>query len=231
MKTAKDSLDKIRKRDNRQRHVIEKNKLEENFGLEIQSFSEHWENKIKSYQSECKKMEQELLKTNQDSLEKFREELETNIPERGKDSAKLLDMKTQLEHLVRHEEFKDAHFMQQRCFDIERIENEKYQQERKKKIESLLEQRLNQHQNEYNALRKRILNGLDELELQRKSEYDRLYLKYNNLKKNVENQQTMQSYFLEKSIKVESMRESMRNYYGNTPEIPSEKQSAALIEN
>lgn len=44
---------------------------------------------------------------------------------------------------------------------------------------------------EYDSLRKRILNGMDELEIQRKKEYDRLYLKYNNLKKNIETQQNM----------------------------------------
>ncbi len=33
-----------------------------------------------------------------------------------------------------------------------------------------------------------ILNGLDELEIQRKKEYERLFLKYNNLKKNIKNQ-------------------------------------------
>ena len=209
-------MDKLKKNDNRQKQAIEKSKIEENFSLEIKSFSDHWEDKINSYQTECKKMEQELLSANQVSLDLYKKELEENIPSKGKDSSKLLDLKSQLEHLVRNEEFKDAHYMQQKCFELERFENEKYQQDRTKKIMILINQKINQHQNEYNALRKRILNGLDELELQRKSEYDRLFLKYNNLKKNIENQQTIQSYQLEKSIKIESMRNSMRNYFTNS---------------
>lgn len=74
------------------------------------------------------------------------------------------------------------------------------------------------HQNEYNSLRKRILNGLDELEIQRKGEYERLFLKYNNLKKNIENQQAMQSIMLEKSMAYSNLHGSIKNYYvSNTP--------------
>lgn len=66
--------------------------------------------------------------------------------------------------------------------------------DREKKINNLIDQKVKFHQNEYNSLRKRILNGLDELEIQRKKEYERLFLKYNNLKKNIKNQQTLQNH-------------------------------------
>jgi hypothetical protein len=213
LKLSKDALDKVRKRDAKTRHAIERSKLEEDFALEIKSFTDHWNDKILNYQSECKKMEQELLNSNQTSLDEYRKYLEESIPEKSKDSARLLDMKVQLEQLVRTEEFKDAHYMQQRCYELEAQEQEKYRVERTKKIETLLDQRIAQQQTEYNSLRKRILNGLDELELQRKGEYDRLFLKYNNLKKNIETQQTMQSYALEKSLKTQTLQQSIRNYF------------------
>jgi len=40
-----------------------------------------------------------------------------------------------------------------------------------------------------------------------------LYLKYNNLKKNIENQQTMQSIMLEKSMAHSNLHNSLKNYY------------------
>jgi len=213
LKQAKDSLDKVRKLDAKNRHAIERTKLEEDFALEIKAFTDHWNDKIVNYQTECKKMEQELLASNQTALEEYRKYLDESIPAKSKDSAKLLDMRTQLEQLVRNEEFKDAHYMQQRCYELEAQEQEKYQIERSKKIENLLDQRIAQQKTDYNSLRKRILNGLDELEIQRKGEYDRLFLKYNNLKKNIEYQQTMQSYMLEKSLKTQTLQQSIRNYF------------------
>ena len=192
---------------------MERGKLEEDFALEIRGFSEHWNEKILNYQAECKKMEQELLAANQAGLEELRRQLEQGLPERAKDSARLLDMRAQLEQLVRREDFRDAHYLQQRCYELERQEQERYQVERTRKLETLLDQRVAQQQTEYAALRKRVLNGLDELEVQRKAEYDRLFLKYNNLKKNIESQQTMQAYALEKSLKTQSLQQSIRNYF------------------
>lgn len=103
--------------------------------------------------------------------------------------------------------------MQQRAFDLEKEEYEKYLIERDKKIANLLDQKITFHQNEYNSLRQRILNGMDELEIQRKKEYERLFLKYNNLKKNIENHQMMQSIQLEKSMAYSNMQQSLKNYY------------------
>lgn len=96
---------------------------------------------------------------------------------------------------------------------MEKEEYEKYLLERENKITNLLDSKVTFHQNEYNSLRKRILNGLDELELQRKKEYERLYLKYNNLKKNIETQQTMQSIMLEKSMAHSNLHQSLKNFY------------------
>lgn len=169
-------------------------------------------------------MERELLANNKLALDEYRKYLEDTIPQKPKDAAKILDLKAQLEQLVRQEEYKDAHYMQQRIFDLERQELEKYLSERAKKIDTLLDQKAAQQQNEYLALRKRVINGLDELELQRKAEYDRLFLKYSNIKKNIEKAQNMESYILEKSIKSASLQQSIRNYF-TSPLNPPQKQA------
>ena len=167
-------------------------------------------------------MEKELLANNREALEEYKKYLDETLPPKPKDSTKLLDYKTQLEHLARQEEYKDAHYMQQKIFELEKAENDRYQIDRTKKVEALLDQKANQQQNEYLALRKRIINGLDELELQRKSEYDRLFLKYANIKKNIEKSQNMESYMMEKSMKSASLQQSIRNYF-STPLNPETK--------
>jgi hypothetical protein len=105
--------------DAKSRHAVERSKLEEDFALEIKAFTNHWNDKIMNYQTECKKMEKELLATNQTAFGEYWRHLEESIPAKAKDSGKLLDVKTQLEQLVRNEEFKSAHYTQQRCYEQE----------------------------------------------------------------------------------------------------------------
>lgn len=176
-------------------------------------FTDHWNEKLGKYQEECNLMERELLEHNKRAIDEYRSFLEQSLSEKPKDSTKLIAMKAQIESLVRQEEYKDAHFMQQKAFDLEKEEQDKYNLERSKKMDNLIDQKVQIHQTEYQSLRKRILNGLDELELQRKNEYDRLFLKYNNLKKNIESSQTIQSNLFEKSIKTDRLPNSIKQYY------------------
>lgn len=207
------------------RQNVEITKLEEDFQAEVAAFSTHWADRIGNYQRECQEMERELLAGNRQGLEEYRRYLEDTLPPRPKESAKVLDLKAQLEQLVRQEEYKDAHYMQQRIYELERQELERYAAERAKKIETLIDQKAVQQHNEYLALRKRVINGLDELELQRKAEHDRLFLKYQNVRKNIEKAQNMESYFLEKSIKSTSLQQSIRNYFSSPLNPPNANKS------
>lgn len=218
----KDVHTNLKKSDVKNRQTIEKSKLDEDFRSELNAFTSHWDDRIGNYQRECQNMEKTLLADNKLALEEYKKYLEETIPPKPKDSALILDLKVQLDHLVKQEEYKDAHVIQQRIFEAERVENEKYFFERTSKIEAFLDQKANQQQNEYLALRKRIINGLDELEIQRKGESDRLMLKYDNIKKNIEKAQNMESYMLEKSMKSASLQQSIRNYF-STPLNPDVK--------
>ena len=187
LKQLKEVHTKLKKTDMKTRQTVEKSKLEEDFQAEWTAFTNHWDDRIGNYQKECQGMERSLLSDNKQALEEYRKYLEETIPLKPKDCARILDLKIQLDQLVKQEEYKDAHFTQQRIFELERTETEKYLIDRNRKVETFLDQKANQQQNEYLALRKRIINGLDELELQRKAESERLMLKYENIKKNILN--------------------------------------------
>lgn len=213
LKLLRDCLERLKRKDVKARHALRKNKLEEDFQAEVESFTALWNQKLLSYQEECQRLEDEHLEANRHDLERYRQELDETLPPRPKDSMRMLELKARIEQLVRVQEYKDAHYIQQKAHELERAEMEKYTLERQRKLENLLDQRILHHQNEYNSLRKRVLNGLDELELQRKNEYDRLFLKFNNLRKNIESQQSMQSYMVEKSMRAVSLNASLKQYY------------------
>lgn len=214
LKTLRETFEKTKRKEIKSKHNIQCQKLEEDFQKEVDIFTEHWNKKIHDYQEECKNLEAEHLENNRRNLEEHRDELEKSIPAKPKDSAKLLDLKAKIDQLVKVQEYKDAHYIQQKAQELEKSEFDKYEQERQKKIDNLIDQRIALHKNEYNSLQKRILNGLDELELQRKTEYDRLFLKFNNLRKNIQTQQSQQSYIMEKSMKVASINNNLKANFG-----------------
>ena len=92
----------------------------------MRAFTEHWNEKLGNYQEECNLMERELLEHNKRAIDEYRQYLDESVPEKPKDSTKLIAMKAQIESLVKQEEYKDAHFMQQKAFDLEKEEQDKY---------------------------------------------------------------------------------------------------------
>ena len=208
-------LDKKRKKNMKNKHNLEKNKLDEDFDNEMQSFSGFWDEKIMKYQEECRQLETMLLSKNQEELEDYNHSLNKTIPLKFKPSPKMLEMHATLNQLLKNQEYKDAHYLQQKICVLERKEEEKYFYDRDRKMEHLLESMKTRHNQEYNTLKKKIILGLEELEINRKKEYEKLLLKFNNIKKNIENQHNMESYYFEKSVKVSQISKSMKSQYGN----------------
>ena len=207
-------LDKKRKKNMKNKHTLEKTKLEEDFENEMQSFSSFWDEKILKYQEECKQLEQMLLSKNQEELQDYNQSLNNTIPIKYKPSPKMLEMHATLNQLLKNQEYKDAHYLQQKICVLEKQEEEKFCYERDRKINNLLETMKTRHNQEYNTLKKKIILGLEELEINRRKEYDKLLLKFNNIKKNIENQHNMETHYFDKSVKASQISKSIRHQYG-----------------
>lgn len=211
VKQVRQELERKRKKDLVSKHSIEKHKLDEEFEQELHGFTEFWNEKINKYQEECRQLENMLLSKNQEELEEYYESLNKTIPVKFKPSSKMLEMHATLNQLLKNQEYRDAHYLQQKICILEKQEEEKYFYERNKKIENLLQSMRQRHNQEYNTLKKKIILGLEELEINRKKEYEKLLLKFNNIKKNIENQHNMESYYFEKSVKTSQITKSLRN--------------------
>lgn len=210
LKLLREAFEKSKKKELKSQNAVQLQKLEEDFQREVADFTESWNQKIASYQEQCQRLEEEHLAGQKRAVEECRAQLEEGLPTRPKDSTRLLELKARIEQLVKIQEYKDAHYVQQKAHELERRELEKFEAERAKKIENLLVQRLGQLETEYNALRVKVYSGLDELETQRKNEYDRIFLKFNNLRKNMESKQSMVSNMVQRSMKMASLNQSLR---------------------
>lgn len=83
-------------------------------------------------------MLEELSERHKEETEMYREELEQGLPNKAKDSQKLLELKGQREHLSRQREYIDAHLVHQDILKMEAAEQEAYEGERRQKMNSQL---------------------------------------------------------------------------------------------
>ena len=208
---VKKILEKVQKKNLVNKHSLEKHKLDEDFHSELNNFHEFWEEKIGKYKEECLQLETMLTGDNEKELEKYFQELQENLPARFKPSTKLLEMTSTLNQLLKNQDYKDAHYIQQKISQQEKVEEEKFLIDRQKKIENLINLMKQRQTQELSTLQKKINIGLQELEINQRKEYEKLLLKYNNIKKNIQNQQNMESYYFEKSVRSSNISKTLRN--------------------
>lgn len=145
-----------------------------------------------------------LLEKQQKDFNEYEDSLQKTLPTRFKDSAKLIEAKAMVQKLALNQDYKDAHYLQQKVLKMEHEEEEKFKVERETKIRLMLEQYIQKQKTEHATLRKKILTGLEELELKKEREYEMLIHKYSNMKKTIDTQQNMETQLFEKTIRTNS---------------------------
>lgn len=155
------------------RHAQEKKEIEEAHLAEFNQFEEFWEHKVKEFEEEASKAQDEMVSRHQEEIVKFEEELQKSLPQRPKDSSEVLNLKKIEDNLARQQEYLEAHKVQQKCQDMEREEQDKWDQVRDQKIRNQLNQLILKQNQELNALRKRITSAQEEQTKTRASELER----------------------------------------------------------
>lgn len=172
--------------------------LEETHIMEFNNFNQDWDNRMNEFQVHSSQLIKALEEKHIEEHDSFRKDVETTIPVKFKPSPELLNLRKIQISLAKQKEYKEAHQVQTRAQKIEKQEQEKYIEDRAVKIE-IHEQKLFQKQeNEMEALRKRIIAGENEQKKQRALELERMFQRYQNVKKELENQHKMERIRLEK---------------------------------
>ena len=118
--------------------------IEEQHTKEYEEFQQNWEQRLQAKDQENQAILQQLDERHLKDLEENRQVLEQRIPLNFKASSELLNLKKIQDGLARQKEYSEAHKIQQKIVELDRSEQEKYNQVRIKKImaaESLLIQR------------------------------------------------------------------------------------------
>jgi hypothetical protein len=178
--------------------------LEETHILEFNNFNQEWDKRMNEFQMHSSQLIKALEEKHVAKHEEFRIRIEDKIPIKFKPSSELLNLTKIQKSLAKQKEYKEAHDVQVRAQRLEKEEQEKYMMDRQITIEKAEEKLFQQQDNEMEALRKRIIAGENEQKKQRALELERMFQRYQNVKKELENQHKMERIRLEKGMNVDA---------------------------
>jgi restriction endonuclease len=106
---------------------------------------------------------------------------------------------------AKQKKYAEAHQVQQVCQNLEIVEREKYMKDRHKKIIAAEAKLIQKQQLEMNALKKKLEGNLNERLKLRENEHNKLLQRYQNVKKEIENQQNLERIKYEKAFKAHNI--------------------------
>ena len=180
------------------RHQNDLYELEGTHVSEFNKFNEDWDIRMNEFQVHSAQLIQALMEKHESQLKDYREELYSKMEDKYKKSPDLLSMENMHQNLARQKEYKDAHKVQMKAQELEKTERERYNQTRYKSAEALQSKMIKKQEMELESLRKRIIAGENEQKKQRALELERMFQRYQNVKKELEANHKKEKNFLKK---------------------------------
>lgn len=134
----------------------------------------------------------DLEEKHMSELNDYSKELEQDLPDIFKPSSELLNLKKIQISLAKQKNYTEAHQVQVRANAMEKKELSMFQDQRDHKKESLESQRIKRQQNEMAALQKKIEAGENEQKKHRALDLEKMFLRYQNVKKELENKHNLE---------------------------------------
>ncbi len=172
--------------------------LEETHIMEFNQFNQTWDQRMNEFQQHGMSLIKQLEDKHIQQLELYAQDLEKDLPTNFKPSAELLNLRKIQLSLAKQKNYTEAHQVQFRSNKQEKREMREFDETREKK-KMILEQKLiKQQENEMSALRAKIEAGENEQKKQRALELEKMFLRYQNVKKELENKHKLERQRLEK---------------------------------
>lgn len=188
----KELKEQIKRRDEEElemRNHSELFELEERHIDEFNAFNTKWDEKMNEFQIHSAQLIKALEEKHLEEVQEHREKAEDKIGDNFKASPELLNLQAIQKSLAKQEEYQEAHKVQVKANKLLAQEQTKYYNQREKKIIALENKMLNKQEKEMESLIKRIKAGEDEQKKQRAIELERMFQRYQNVKKDLENEQ------------------------------------------
>jgi hypothetical protein len=180
------------------RHHGDLMELEEAHIQEFNNFNEEWDKRMNEFQIHSAQLIQALEEKQEQKLQEEHDQIDKKLGDSFKKSPELLSLISMQVNLAKQKEYQQAHQIQIKAQDLEIKEQNKYYQDRQKRIEQHENKIIKQQETEMESLRKRIIAGENEQKKQRALELERMFQRYQNVKKELENGFKKEQNFLKK---------------------------------
>ncbi|CDW86614.1 UNKNOWN [Stylonychia lemnae] len=179
----------------------ERQEVEQSHIIEYQQFNKVWDDKTIKLMQDHEKLLHDLEIQQVRQLEENRQKLEQELPTQIKATSELLNMRQIQVNLGTQGDYQGAHQMQIRVQKREQEEQEAHMIERQKKITALEATLINKQMIEMGGLQKKVDSQATENQRQREIEQNKLLQRYQNLRKELDNQQNLERIRVEKLLK------------------------------
>lgn len=171
----------------------QKDHLDRAFQEELNFFNYNWDQKIEEFEEKRNQEEAQIEKCNREKVKQETQRLQQAVSSIFKPSSALLNLMKCKEKAVKSKKYMEAQALLERIEETKSLEMDEFQQKRQMKIQqqvNLFKQQLNK---ELQNLRKRRNTSLTELMKQKEDEYQTLVRKYDNLRRELENNQQIEN--------------------------------------
>ena len=187
IKELKRQLEQQNKEDISMRHQGDLTELEETHIAEFNEFNQDWDKRMNEFQQHSAQLLASLDEKHEQQYQDKRKRLEDNMPDLFKPSTSLNELHAQHKNLAKQKNYQQAHQIQIKANKLEEKERSKYNQGLDHKIDVQLKKLVKQQDMEVESLRKRIIAGENEQKKQRALDLEKMFQRYNNVKKEMEN--------------------------------------------
>ena len=146
--------------------------LDEKYFKDQEELTLMWDTKIKEFILKSQKMEEEMDSKHKIEMENFCKNLENTMNTTMKFPPEYHNLRRSEMLLAQQQRFKEADFAKQKRISIEKTQVQKFTKSKNTKVQAKIEKESNKQQLEKSALRKKIQNGKDLMEKEKKLSLD-----------------------------------------------------------
>ena len=209
---AKNRLDELnlheenrRREAMRSRQIAERLGVEEAHMLEFQQFNQIWDKKMAEYELHAEELIEAMKDRHSSELREFQRKLMAKQI-RPKFSKDLLNLRKIQDTLAKQKDYAEAHKMKLKGDALEAWELEKWHSQRQQDLLGREAKFKVAKQSELLALQKRIQTGREEQKKQRHLDLERLLQRYQNVKAELDAQQTLERIRMEKFVQSGALK-------------------------
>lgn len=203
--------------DAKQRHIEEKNKLEEDQKSELDKFNREMDLEFYKLNEKFQEMQTKIEDEHNKKLSELKETYQSKIEKMiFKPSTELINLNKKLELYVKKKDYQNAHQTQIDIANLTKKEKEIFERDKYTLLQKEIELLQKKQVNETIGVEQRIQTSYNNFKKHRALKVQELLLKYKNQFRDLENKQSYEIKNLENVLRGQTLKQGKKVNYSNT---------------